>query len=142
MIFGLFGRKKEIHMIDDGLRRCGAFSSSISDAVKLTLWRLAKNRELLREDSEAVLIDLASFLTYCFMGEEDFAEENGAEYSQKMRKRLELTQVFDDGIDAEIVLLALHSGIAHGSTAGRFSVELPENDLEKEQSFSASDERK
>ncbi|WP_169337448.1 hypothetical protein [Kiloniella laminariae] len=129
-------------MIDDGLRRCGAFSSSIPDAIKLTLWRLAKNRELLREDSEAVLIDLASFLTYCFMGEEDFTAENGAELSQKMHKRLEMTQVFDEGIDAEIVLLALHSGIAHGSTAGRFSAEIPERDMGKEQSDSVSDDQK
>ncbi len=123
MIFGFFGRKKEIHMIDDGLRRSGAFSSSVPDAVKLTLYGLAKDRGLLQGNAEEVLHDLACFLTYCFLGVEDFEEVNGTEANSEMLRRLEMTKVFDDGVDADVVLLALHAGIAHPTTAGRFSVE-------------------
>ncbi|WP_419903438.1 hypothetical protein [Kiloniella sp.] len=123
MIFGFFGRKKEIHMINDGLQRSGAYSSSIPDAVKLTLYGLAKERGLLQSNAEETLHDLACFLTYCFLGAENFEDANGAELSNEMLRRLEMTKVFEDGVDADIVLLTLHAGIAHDTTAGRFSVE-------------------
>lgn len=128
MIFGFFGRKKEIHMIDDGLRRSGAYSSSIPDAVKLALYGLAKDRGLLQNSAEETLHDLACFLTYCFLGTEDFEGANGTELNAEMLRRLEMTKVFDEGVDADIVLLALHAGIAHETTAGRFSIDADNED--------------
>ncbi|MFD2205017.1 hypothetical protein [Kiloniella antarctica] len=140
MIFGFFGRKKEIHMIDDGLRDSGAYSSSISDAVKLALYGLAKDRGLLQNNAEQVLHDLACFLTYCFLGTEDFEDANGADLSKDMLRRLEMTKVFDESVDADIVLLALHSGIAHETTAGRFSVE--EDNVDESDDASHANKRK
>ena len=140
MIFGFFGRKKEIHMIDDGLRHSGAYSSSIPDAVKLALYGLAKDRELLQNNAEQVLHDLACFLTYCFLGAEDFEEANGADLSSDMLRRLEMTKVFDESVDADIVLLTLHAGIAHETTAGRFSIE--EDNADQGENASRANERK
>ncbi len=123
MIFGFFGRKKEIHMIDDGLKRTGTFSAVVPDAVKLTLWRLAKDRGLLKDNPEAALHDLAGFLSYCILGQEDFEDFNGPEDAKEMLRRLEMVKIFEDGIDAEIVLLTLHAGLADETTAGQYSIE-------------------
>ncbi len=123
MIFGFFGRKKEIHMIDDGLKRAGTFSAVVPDAVKLTLWRLAKDRGLLKDNPEASLHDLAGFLSYCILGQEDFEDFNGPEDAKEMLRRLEMVKIFEDGIDAEIVLLTLHAGLADETTAGQYSIE-------------------
>lgn len=122
-MFGTFGRKKELHMIDDGLRSHGVVSNSVPEAVKLAFWSRVRDHGFEPANKEKHLNDLAAFLAFLCQGFEDFSANVSDEKAKELQKRLEQTLDNPNRIESEITVLALHAGIAHDTVATVFSLE-------------------
>ncbi|MGO1117232.1 hypothetical protein ACTL6U_00885 [Rhodovibrionaceae bacterium A322] len=105
----------------------------MSDALKLTLLRLMKaHREQDGVDDagrptqiyrEEDVRRVAGLFAYCLMGSKAFAESNSAPTGQEMEARLSATLLAPESLDAQILLLALHSGMADDAIAEQFDWE-------------------
>ena len=127
-MFGAFGRKKELHMIDEGLRRHAVISSSVPESVKIALWKRVRDRNPAPEEKEGILNDLGAFLAYLCQGHEDFSHNLDPDLASGMARRVDLAETFDESLDAETILLSLYAGLAHEDFASRFSIEETEGE--------------
>lgn len=136
MFFGLFGlreRSRHLQILDDHLRAAGVHPLLIPEEIKLTALKFVKSGPGLDRGSqpnEPALAETARLLAYCFSGAEEFAESNGAGSGEAEERKLALALEAGEGLEAQIVLLALTSGIAHESIAVRFDVEAGEEEAE------------
>jgi hypothetical protein len=121
-LFGLFGKARNQERFDDYLRAAGLHPHALDEAVKLTVLRLLKDRPE-GEGLNSELRAAAALLVYCILGPKDFTEKNGAEAAAEQERRLALAEEAGEGLDALIVLLALHSGLADEGIAARFDWE-------------------
>ena len=132
-LFNLFGRGRSREALDGHLARFGVRTAGIPDGVRLTMVRLAKEALQLPQIGEPTLAtaggldetlgEAAALFAYCFLGAEDFSELNGALAAQSAEGDLEEALRRPTGLAAQVVLLALHSGLAHETIARRFEVE-------------------
>jgi|TARA_R110002072_G_scaffold49863_13_gene135012 hypothetical protein len=133
-LFSLFGRSKEREQLDLQLRGFGLEPRGLSEALKLTLLRLLKSSAAPADaggslsgssgaPSEAALRQAAALFSYCFMGSTLFAESNGAPCCRQVEARLTAALQAPQDRDAQIILLALYSGMADDELAARFDWE-------------------
>lgn len=105
-----FGRAREIHMLDAGLRNAGLHPRLVADAVKIAAVRLVKDQWGPQPD-EAVLADAADLLAYCILGPEVFADSNGPEPTEAVEARVRRAVQSGDDLDARLILLTMSAGV-------------------------------
>lgn len=134
MLFGLFGlreRSRYLQILDDHLRAAGVHPLLLPEEVKLTALKFVKagpGQDAGGKPNEPALAEAARLLAYCFSGRQEYVESNGEEAAEDQERRLALALEAGEGLDAQLVMLALTSGIAHESIAERFEVETGEPD--------------
>ncbi|MEM7056559.1 MAG: hypothetical protein AAF557_03155 [Pseudomonadota bacterium] len=123
-LFNIFGRADSLKALDQALREFDVHPRTVPEAVKLTAIRLMQKAS----DAEYVLRDAdfskaAELLSYSILGQDQFIASNTLSGAELTEKRLEEAISAGDSLDAELVLLALHSGIIHSTIADQFDVE-------------------
>jgi hypothetical protein len=123
-LFNLFGRSAELKALDQALREAGLHPQTVPEPVKLTTVRLLKGQPgagpSLPQDAYD---EAARLLGYCMLGREQFIASTGMAEAERVEDRLEAAIAAGDGLDARIILLALHSGVIVAEVADRFEVE-------------------
>ena len=123
-LFNLFGRSAELRALDQALREAGLHPQIVPEPVKLTTVRLLKGQpgagsSLPRDAYDAA----AQLLGYCMLGRDQFIASTGLSVAERVEDRLETAIAAGEGLDARIILLALHSGVIVAEVADRFDVE-------------------
>jgi hypothetical protein len=119
-IFGIFGRSQEMQRLDDALRAAGLHPRAVSDAVKLTTLKQLKEANGGTPSDALLLASAAELIGYCVLGGRAFAEANDAERTEAVEARLVAAIDLGRGLDARLVLLTLHAGIAHPSVVEQY----------------------
>jgi hypothetical protein len=121
-IFGIFGRSQDIQRLDDAFRAVGLHPRIVPDAVKLTALKQLKEASGDAATNLRAYGAAAELLGYCVLGPRDFTSANDSELTEFAERRL--LAAIEDGrnLDARLVLLALHAGLAHSSVVERFDL--------------------
>jgi hypothetical protein len=120
-LFGLFGKSKPLQALEAELREAGMHPQLLHDSIKLTVLRLLPERGRAARPDE--LRGAAQLLSYCILGPADFAEATSPAAAQAVERRLDAVAETPEGLDAEIVLLAIETGNCDPAVAARFEVE-------------------
>jgi hypothetical protein len=123
-LFNLFGRSAELKALDQALREAGLHPQIVPEPVKLTMVRLLK-APLAPGASlpQPAYDEAARLLGYCMLGREQFMASTSLSEAERVEARLEAAIAEGDGLDARLILLALHSGVISAEVADRFEVE-------------------
>ncbi len=110
-MFGVLGRSEDLRALDQALRIAGLHPTLVPGAVKLTVLNLLKDAE--GEPAARDYRRAGALLCYCALGRETFAAANGEVAATAAGHRIEAALEAGDGLDASLILLALHAGIIH-----------------------------
>lgn len=108
---GRFGRSEDLRSLDQALRAADLHPALVPEGVKLALVNLMKDHDPAGDPPAHAYPFVASFFAFCLIGPENFAGANGEEAAMREMARLETALEEDEGIDAGLVLLAIHSGL-------------------------------
>jgi hypothetical protein len=122
-LFGIFGRSHELREFDKALRSVDLHPNLVPEAVKLTAVKLLKGQASGRELHPQVYRTAAEILTYCMVGADEFAAANVPELAAQVERRIERALESGAGIDAQLVLLALHAKVIQPSVVDFFQLE-------------------
>ena len=124
-IFGIRGRPKEVHYLNDAIREIGIQPSLVADSVKISVIKL------LREAEGGNFTDIvtscekaAPMVVYCMLGREDYEEVNNGEAADEIEKRLSLAINSGDSLDAQLIMLTLFANIAHPNVIEKFDLNI------------------
>lgn len=115
-LFSLFGRSKDIQRLDRAVRDVGLHPMLVPDAVKITAVKLLKEAGAADETGHA---RGAEMLAYSLLGANGYADANGPEAEAALDSRLRAALEAGEGLDAQLVLLALQAGLAHPALVER-----------------------
>ena len=118
-LFSLFGRTTAL---DGALRAVGIHPLLVPEAVKITITRMQKRTGEERQ-AEAFYRDAAELLGYCMLGQELFIESNSVFASDRVEERIEVAIDAGGSVDAQLILLALHSGLMVAEVADHFDLD-------------------
>lgn len=128
----LFGRGRSREALDLALAEAGLRPDTLPDAVRLTLVRLAKEALDLPQLGEPTVAtagglketlgEVARLFAYCHLGAEEFADRNTSAAATEAAGELAEAERRPAGLAAQVVLLSLHSRLAHETIAARFEV--------------------
>ena len=124
-VFGIRGRSKEVHHLNDALRDVGLHGASVPESVKLAAVNLLKEAEgenLL--DPAKSCAEAAPLLAYCILGSDDFTSANGDSLREAAERRLRLAIDHGESLDARLALLTLIAGTIHPAVVESFDLEL------------------
>ena len=123
-LFNFFGRSDSLKALDLALRAAGAHPATVPEAVKLAIVRLLKDAHgTTARLPDAAYAQAAQMLAYCMLGSGAFAADNGSDLATEIDARLEAAVEEGTGLDASVILLALHAGLISAEVADRFDVE-------------------
>jgi hypothetical protein len=97
--FGIFGRSSDLRQLDDALRSVDVHPRMVAEAVKLTTVRLL---------------------------EEHLGREPGPPDYRRAAERIEEALADGEGIDSQLILLAIHARFIEASVVDRFGLESSE----------------
>ena len=120
--FNIFGRSPDLKALDQSLRNAGVHPRTVPGAVKLTAVRLLRDSA---DGSipEVAFEDAGQLLGFCMLGSDQFIASNSIRAADRVESRLERAIAAGDGLDARLLLLALHAGIMVAEVADRVEVE-------------------
>ncbi|MEM1277498.1 MAG: hypothetical protein AAGH74_13310 [Pseudomonadota bacterium] len=123
-LFNFFGRSDGLKALDQALHAFDLHPRLVPEAVKLATIRLMQKAS----DADYVLRDTdhqraAELLSYAILGPEQFAASNTPDAAQTAELRIDEAIAAGDSLDAELILLALHSGVIHPTIANQFEIE-------------------
>ena len=126
-LFNIFGRADSLKALDQAFRTFDIHPRTVPEAVKLTTIRLMRRasdagHKLRDADYEKA----AELLSYSILGRDQFVASNTLAASVVAERRLEQAIADGDSLDAELLLLALHSGLIHSRIADQFDIETNE----------------
>lgn len=123
-LFTLFGRSATLKALDHALREAGVHPALVPEAVKLTILRLhSTEAETGTRHRDEAFREAARLFAYCMLGSEQFEESNSRSDAERVERRLDAAIAAGDSLDAQLVLLALHSGLIAPEIADRIDVE-------------------
>ena len=124
-IFGIRGRPKEVHYLNDAIREVGIQPSMVADSVKIAIIKL------LREAEGGNFIDIvascgkvAPMVVYCMLGRDNYEELNNGEAADQIEKRLSLAINSGNSLDAQLIMLTLFSNVAHPDVIEKFDLNI------------------
>lgn len=118
-LLSLFGRNRDLRVVDDALRAAGLHPALVPEAVKLTVLRLLGSR---RQDSGTVR-HAADLLAYLMLGGEVYEDATDAAAHTTAEARVAQAVEDGDSLDAQLVLLAMQAGVVQPSVLHRFGLE-------------------
>ncbi len=121
-MFGIFGRSQEMQNFDDALRAAGVHPRTIPDAVKITTLKQLKEANGGARPDFRAMAGAAELLGYCVLGPQAYAAKNDDGRMEAVEKRLDAAVGIGYGLDARLILLALHAGVAHRELIERYNL--------------------
>ena len=121
-LFAVFGRSREQQQLDQLVRAAGLHPRLVPEAVKLTAIKLLKESHG-GAVPERAYEAAAELLSYCMLGTQVFAESNGQDRTRAVEGRIDAALETGDTLDARLVLLTLHAGVAERSVVDRYGLE-------------------
>ncbi len=122
-MLGVFGRSGDLRALDEAFRAADLHPALVPDAVKLTVLNVlkdAKGEDLAARDYG----EAAALLGYCALGRDAFAAANGELAAAAAERRIEAALEAGDGLDASLILLALHAAIIHPGVQETYQLEI------------------
>jgi hypothetical protein len=121
-MFGVLGRSEDLRALDQALRAANLHPSFVPDAVKLTVLNLLKDAKG-EDPAEKDYRETAALLGYCALGREVFAAANGGLAATAVERKIEVALEAGEGLDANLILLALHASIIHPDVKEAYQLE-------------------
>ena len=123
-LLNLFGRSKQIERLSDAFRTAGVHPRLVPDAVLITTLKLLNDSgHGTGAESCRMAADLVAYL---MLGGPAFGEVRGEQHIAATESRLEAALQAGDGLDAELVLLALHARLIHPRVSKSYDIKAPE----------------
>lgn len=122
-LFGIFGRSADLRQFDQALRSVDVHPRLVPEAVKLTTVALLKDHAIGPEPAPQAYRAAAEILAYCMIGAEAFAGANDADLAHAVERRIEAALESPAGLDAQLVLLALHAKVIQPSVVHQFELD-------------------
>lgn len=124
-LFNFFGRDEGLKALDQAFREFDVHPRIVPEAVKLATLRLMRKAS----DEDYVLRDAdynkaAELISYAILGPNQFVASNTLDAANIAEQRVEDAIDAGDGIDAQLLLLAVHSSIMHPTMIDRMEIEL------------------
>ncbi|GHD16552.1 hypothetical protein ACFOEZ_14995 [Tianweitania populi] len=123
---GRFGRSADLRAFDEGLRRCDVHPAQVVDGVKLAAVRLVQKHGKADSLPDRAYEDAAALVAFTVLGEGRMAELLGQDLAETLAARVERAADCPDGLDAELILLALHTGLVAPHVADAFGLSIDE----------------
>ncbi len=124
-VFGIRGRPKEMHRLDDAMRTVGLAPKQVPDSVKLTVLNLLKDAEGgALADVDASCARAAPMLAYCVLGRTEFGKANGPDATSAIEARLHHAIENGESLDARFAMLTLLAQITQPMVIKRFDLRL------------------
>jgi hypothetical protein len=120
---GYFGRSSDLKQLDEALRAVDLHPRVVPEAVKLTVVNLLKDHAIGDEPAPQAYPAAAEILGYCMLGSELFVRANGEDALARAERRIEACLDSGEGLDAQIVLLAIHAKVIQPAVVERFGLE-------------------
>jgi hypothetical protein len=120
--FGTFGRSEDLRQLDEALRAIDVHPRLVTEAVKLTAVRLVKDAHGDKPEPAAYR-RAAELIGYCVIGANAFGGANGEELLAAVERRIDAALEFNTGLDAKLILLALHAKAIQPSVVEAFGLE-------------------
>jgi hypothetical protein len=111
-LFGVFGRSEDLRSLDRALRAFDLHPNLVPDAVKLAALNVLKDARG-EDPTTEDYTEAAALIAYCALGRQTFLSSNGTVAASATERRIEAALEAGDGLDASLILLALHSAIMH-----------------------------
>ncbi len=121
-LLGVFGRSADLRALDQALRAADLHPALVPDAVKLTVLNVLKDAKG-EDPAEEHYYTTAALLCYCALGRDAFASANGDLAAAAIERRIEAALEAGDGLDASLILLALHAGLIHPGVKDTYRIE-------------------
>lgn len=124
--WGRFGRSTDLRRLDAALREHDVHPSAVPEGAKLTIVRLMKDRAAREEPPPEAYPRVAAVFAYCLLGREGFARFNGARRTEEAEARITAALADHGGLDAQLILLALHARLIAPDVVERFDLSVEE----------------
>jgi len=122
---GRFGRSHDLRELDKALRAADLHPMLVPEGVKLATVNLMKDAEG-GEPPDHAYPYVADMLAFCALGANGFAGANGIERLEAVEARLTEAVETGDGLDAQLVLLALHAKLLHPGIIEEYGISAEE----------------
>lgn len=122
-LFGIFGRSDDLRALDSALHAVDLHPRVVPEAVKLTTVNLLKDHAPSGVPAPQAYPAAAEILAYCMLGPEPFERANGNRLADVTERRIERAAAAGEGLDAQIVLLAIHARLIQPAVVERFGLE-------------------
>lgn len=119
-LLNLFGRSAALKAVDRALRTAGLHPALVPESVKLTILRLHGTEA--GPETRTTFDEAAQLFAYCMLGRDQFIDANSVSAADRAERRLEWAIVAGESLDAQLILLAHHSGLIHGEIADQIDV--------------------
>jgi hypothetical protein len=123
-MFALFGPSREMQNLNDALRSAGVHPRTISDAVKITTLKQLKEANGGTPPDSRAIAGAADLLAYCVLGPQAYAAKNNPKCVEAVQQRLNAAVENGYGLDARLILLTLHAGLAHRELIERYQLDI------------------
>lgn len=118
--FGTFGRSSDLRQLDVALRGVDLHPALVPEGVKMTMVNLMKDHGI--DDLPEAYPAVAEMFGYCVMGANAFQAVHGHARLEAIEARIEKALDAGDGIDAELVLLAVHAKLIQPEIVDRYGI--------------------
>ena len=117
-LFNFFGRSSALKALDEAFRAFDLHPALVPEPVKLATIRLMQKTS----DADYTLTDAdytkaAELLSYVILGADQFIANTSLGMGEQAEDRLDEAIEAGDSMDAQLVLLAVHSGVIHPTMA-------------------------
>ena len=119
---GRFGRSMDLQRLDAALRAVDLHPSLVPEGVKLTIVNMMKDAFPRQEPPESAYAPVAALFAYCLVGPDLFGEANGDELLGAAEARVEKALEAGEGMDADLILLALHAKLVSPVVVEKFDL--------------------
>ena len=123
-LFGIFGRAESLKALDQALRVFDVHPRTVPEAVKLATVKLLQTAPgAASKLRDADYTSASELLGYAILDHDQFVASNSFDVANRAERRLKAAITAGDDLDANLILLAHHSGIIHPSVSDRFDIE-------------------
>lgn len=124
---GMFGRSGDLRQLDAAFRAFDLHPALAPEGVKLAIVNLMKDHAGDEAEPPAHAYPwVAGLFCYCVLGEGAFIHANGEEKARDAEARIEAALESGEGLDAELILLALHARLIQPGIVDRFDISIGE----------------
>lgn len=118
--FGMFGRSSDLRQLDAALRGVDLHPALVPEGVKMTVVNLMKDHAI--DEIPEAYPAVAHMFGYCVMGANAFEAVLGRAPLDAVEARIESALDAGEGIDAELVLLAVHAKLIQPEIVERYAI--------------------